>query len=192
MSVLALALIIFAVFYFRGNEKGWGNKEILTTTGNNDNGKNLANTETGGKTASGFGNSQMEKAITDYLLSQKYFSWKTQTDSQNFCVIKKLMPENDLFPLYIWARCGEFSLANGEVKELSGTSLPVKINYPNELSYYDLEKFSCEVPRDGSANGDDIKKIFPEAARERFSANNETANSEIKIIAAGRLKTNSQ
>jgi hypothetical protein len=165
-----------------------------------ENGKTLLNFDfseplavaTSGQTASGFGNSQIEKAITDYLLSQKTFSWQTAEDSKNFCVIKNLLPENELFPLYIWARCGEFILQNDEVKELSGTSLPVKIDYPNELSYYDLNKFSYEIPRDGSANGADIEKIFPSAARKNFSANNEMANMEIKTIAADNLKNSGQ
>jgi len=109
-----------------------------------------------------FANDQVEKAITDYLLTQKYFSWKTTTDSRNFCVIENLNPtEEGLFPLYVWARCGEFVLQNGKLKELSGVSVPAKIDYPNELSFYDLSKFSYEVPRDGSFYSKEIKTIFP-------------------------------
>ena len=110
----------------------------------------------------GFGNNQAEKAITDYLLTQKCFSWKTTTDSRNFCVIENLNPtENGLFPLYVWVRCGEFILQNGKLKELSGKSVPAKIIYPNQLSFYDLDKFSYEVPGNGSLYSKDIKTIFP-------------------------------
>jgi hypothetical protein len=114
------------------------------------------------KKLSSFGNDYIEKSITDYLLTQEYFSWETTADSHNFCVIENLNPtESGLFPLCIWARCGEFVLQDGEPMELSGVSIPVKINYPNHLSFYDLSKFSYEVPRDGSLYSEDIKIIFP-------------------------------
>jgi hypothetical protein len=111
---------------------------------------------------SNFGNNQIEEAITEYLLTQEYFSWKTRDDSHNFCAIENLKPENELFPLYVWAYCGEYIIQDGELKTLSGVSVPTKIDYPNELSFYDLRKFSYEVPGDGSHYAEDIKKIFPE------------------------------
>jgi len=109
-----------------------------------------------------FGNEQLEKAITGYLLTQSSFSWKTRDDSHNFCVIENLKPENELFPLYVWANCGEYVIENGQLITLSGASGPVKINYPNELSFYDVSRFSHEVPGDGSRYTSDIKRIFPE------------------------------
>lgn len=108
-----------------------------------------------------FSNLQVEKAITDYLLTQEKFSWKTTDNSQNFCTIDNLQPEKELFPLYIWVFCGEYSFQNGELKELSGSSGPVKINFPNELSYYNLSKFSHEAPGNGDKYVQDIKQIFP-------------------------------
>lgn len=110
-------------------------------------------------------NDQAEKAIIDYLLTQKYFSWKTTEGSRNFCVIENLNPGNNMFPWYVLARCGEFIMQNGELKEVSGTSVPTKIDYPNELSFFDLSKFSYVVPRDGSQNGKDIETIFSADAR---------------------------
>ena len=112
--------------------------------------------------SSNFGNDQVEKAITNYLLTQKHFSWKTSDNSHNFCVIENLKPENELFPLYVWVYCGEYIIQDGEVKTLSGSSGPAKIDYPNELSFYDLSKFSYEAPGDGSHYAEDIKRIFPE------------------------------
>jgi hypothetical protein len=95
-------------------------------------------------------------------LAQEYFSWKTTTDSRNFCVIENLNPTEDgLFPLYVWVRCGEFVLQNGKLKGLSGKSVPAKINYQNHLSFYDINKMSHEVPRSGSLYSKDIKAIFP-------------------------------
>ncbi|MFA6394226.1 MAG: TspO/MBR family protein [Patescibacteria group bacterium] len=125
------------------------------------------NTGTSGE-AAGFGNEQEEKAIIDYLLTQKYFSWKTKEGSTNFCGVENLRPGENLFPIYVWAYCAEYAVVDGKLQTLSGTSLPIKINYPNELSYYDLSKFSHEAPRDGSYNDDDIKRIFPKDAQERI------------------------
>ena len=138
----------------------------------------------------GFGNDQVEKAITDYLLTQKYFSWKTTTDSRNFCVIENLSPtENGLFPLYVWVCCGEFILQDGKLKELSGLSVPAKIDYQNLLSFYDLNKFSYEVPRDGSLYSKDIKTIFPlNAQKVIFDFDIANLNKKIKLITLSGLK----
>ena len=134
---------------------------------------------------SGFGNAQLEKAVVDYLLTQNYFSWKTSDAGRNFCVAINLSQTDDIFPLYIWARCGEYILESGQVKEISGTSVPVKINYPNELSYYDITKFTYKVPRDGSYNGTDIERIFPAEVRKQFGDLNPDALSlRLKKLAA--------
>ena len=117
---------------------------------------------------SDFGNDQLEQAVTDYLLTQELFSWKTNADSRNFCVIENLNPEDNLFPLYVWVRCGEYIAQDGKLKELSGSSVPARINYPNELSFYDLSRFSYEVPGDGSHYLEDIEKIFPANVQQRI------------------------
>ncbi len=142
-------------------------------------------------TSSGFGHYQVEKAIMDYFLAQKYFSWKTTTDSRNFCVIENLNPTEDgLFPLYVWVRCGEFVAQNGELRELSGSSGPAKINYPNLLSYYDISKMSHEAPRDGSLYPKDIKTIFPLNVQNRIADfDSKNINSRIEAIAVDWLKT---
>jgi len=111
---------------------------------------------------------QMERAITEYLLNQKQFGWKTKDNSQNFCVVESLDPEKELFPLYFWTYCGEYILDGDWVKTLSGSSGPVKIDYPNELSFYNPNRFSYEAPGDGSHYSEDIKIIFPELVQERI------------------------
>lgn len=108
-----------------------------------------------------FANEQVERAITDYLVREKQLSWKTRTDSHSFCTIENLKPEKDLFPLYIWAVCGEYVIEDNKLVNISGSSLPVTINYPNELSFYDPRKFTHEVPRDGSYYTTDVKELFP-------------------------------
>jgi len=139
---------------------------------------------------SGFGNNQVEKSITDYLLTQEYFSWKTTIGSRNFCVIENLNPtEGDLFPLCVWVRCGEFILQNGKLKELSGKSVPAKIDYPNELSFYDLSRFSYEVPGDGSQYSKDIKIIFPLNVQKMiFGFDIDNLNKKIKSVALNDLR----
>ena len=109
--------------------------------------------------------SQLEKVITDYLVSQNQFSWKTKSDSQNLCAIENLL-ENELFPKYVWAYCAEY---NADGKVLSGSSGPVKIDYPNELSFYDVDGFSYEAPGDGSQYSEDIKRIFPQEIQQKIS-----------------------
>ncbi|MCK9438780.1 hypothetical protein M0Q39_01735 [Patescibacteria group bacterium] len=109
-----------------------------------------------------------EQAIERYLLIQKHFSWKNRDDSYNFCTIKNLKPDQELFPLYIWAYCGEYVIENNKLVTVSGSSGPVKIDYPNELSYYDINKFSYEAPGDGADYTKDIKKIFPEDVQRKI------------------------
>jgi hypothetical protein len=114
----------------------------------------------------GFSNSQIGKAIADYLVTQSAFAWHTRQDSHNFCIVENLDPQKELFPLYVWARCGEFAKENGSLREVSGVSLPIKIDYPNELSYYNPALFAYEAPGDGAAYEKDIRKIFPAEIQE--------------------------
>ena len=107
---------------------------------------------------------QLEKAITDYLLTQSQFSWETKANSQKLCVIENLL-EAELFPKYVWAYCVEYDV---DGKILSGSLLPAKIDYPNELSFYDIEGFSYEIPRDGSYYSEDIKRIFPQEIQQKI------------------------
>lgn len=109
--------------------------------------------------------SHQEKAIVDYLLTQEQFAWQTKENSQNICSIENL-GDNSLFPLYVWVYCSEYDIEEGRLEKLSGCSLPIKIDYPNELSFYDLSKFSYEMPRDGSFYSEDVKIIFPESVQQ--------------------------
>jgi hypothetical protein len=105
---------------------------------------------------------QRDKAITEYLLSQKSLAWKTKPESTNFCVFEVLDKEQQLFPISLWVRCGEFEFQNNKTSELSGISAPILIDYPNELSYFNPQLFSHKLPRDGSLYLQDVKTIFPE------------------------------
>lgn len=119
-------------------------------------------------TTNNFGNDQIEKAIARYLLTEKHFSWKNRDDSHSFCTIENLKPDKELFPLYVWAYCGEYIIEDNKLKTVSGSSGPAKIDYPNELSYYDLSKFFYEAPGDGSNYSKDIKTIFPEDVQQKI------------------------
>lgn len=154
----ALIIIVFAFFYCKNlknidlnNFETYPDENLIT---------------------SNFGNDQIEKAIVNYLLTEKNFSWKNREDSHVFCTIKNLKPEKELFPFYIWACCGEYIIENNELKTISGSSLPAKIDYPNELSYYDLNKFSYEVPGDGADYTKDIKRIFPQDVQQKIFDHN--------------------
>lgn len=133
-------------------------------------------------------NKALDEAVTNFLLSKQDFSWKTEEGSTNFCVFQNLYPEKELFPIYIWIRCGEFKMVEGELKELSGMASPVKIDYPNELSYYDIEKFSYEKPGDGSLYDKDMKRIFPEEIWPRMSFDLTALNNRILEAASQALK----
>lgn len=76
---------------------------------------------------------------------------------------------------------------SGELKELSGASLPIKIDYPNELSYYDLAKFSFEAPGDGSLYDKDVKRIFPESIWPRLNFDSVPLNQKIMEVAKEAL-----
>lgn len=112
--------------------------------------------------------SSRDLAIEKYLLSQKDFSWQTEIGSRNACVFENLEKEDVLFPLFLWVYCQEFNLENGKVKKLSGTSGPIVLDYPNELSFFDLEEFTHQKPRDGSHYGEDIKILFSTEAQENI------------------------
>jgi len=135
-----------------------------------------------------FGNDQIEKAITNYLLTQRRFSWKIRDNSHNFCAVENLKPDNELFPLYVWAYCGEYVIQDGELKTLSGLSGPVKIDYPNELSFYNLSRFSYEAPGDGSHYSEDVRRIFPEDTWQHiFDFNRENIIKKIESIAFSNI-----
>lgn len=114
-------------------------------------------------------NAQMERALTEYLLRQKQFSWKTREDSFGVCGVENLEPENQLFPLSVWVYCGEYIVRDGVFESVSGSSGPVKIDYPNELSYFNPTRLSHEAPRDGALYADDIKRLFSPTVQERIA-----------------------
>ncbi len=153
LIILIAILLIWASFYFVKQNKN--PEEIIPPPS---------------ETVSTFGNDQLEEALVAYLLTQEQFSWKIEDQSINVCAVENLEPENQLFPLSVWVYCGEYLLEDGKLKTVSGSSLPAKINYPNELSFYDLNKFSYEAPRDGSFNSGDIKRIFSPEAQQNISS----------------------
>ena len=123
-----------------------------------------------GLASDGFANDQIEQAIARYLESEDRFAWKNSKDSHSLCVIENLLPEQELFPLSIWAYCGEYVIEDGALVLVSGSSGPALINYPNELSYYRLQEFSYQAPGDGANYARDIQNIFSTEAQARISA----------------------
>jgi hypothetical protein len=181
ISILILILVILILsgavdFYFWNTHKQ--NKLI------NQQNEELKNSSI--KTSI-LGNYSLDEAVTEFLLSKQQFNWKTEEGSTNFCVFQNLNPESELFPIYIWIRCGEFKVVSQELKEFSGTSLPIKINYPNELSHYDIAKFSFDAPRDGSFYDKDVKIIFPENIWPRLIFDSTSLNQRILEVARESL-----
>lgn len=119
--------------------------------------------------SSGFNNEYLASSLERYFLNQEQFSWQTKEGSWRHCTIKNLEPENELFPFSVWVYCGEYFLEDAKWRELSGSSGPVKVDYPNELSYYNPSQFSHLVPRDGSYYSEDIKSIFSEEAQKSLA-----------------------
>jgi hypothetical protein len=131
------------------------------------------------------GNYAMDQAVTEFLLSLI----DAREGGSGFCVFENLYPEKELFPIYVWARCGEFKAVSAELKEYSGFSIPIKIDYPNELSYYDQSRFSYEIPRDGSYYSQDIKEIFPEEIWPALNFDVTDLNEKIERIASRSVGT---
>jgi len=126
------------------------------------------------------GNEQLDRAALDFILSRKELSWQTETGSKNFCIFQNLAPERKLFPFYLWVRCGEYKMEGGQLRELSGTSVPIKLDYPNEQSSYDLGKFSLSIPGDGSLYDKDVKRIFPPEIWDRLHFESGPLNERVR------------
>lgn len=110
--------------------------------------------------SSGFSDEQLKLALENYFLNQLNFSWKTDKNSWRYCTVKNLEDSNQIFPFDVWVYCGEYILENGSWQELSASSGPVKIDYPNDLTYFDFSRFSYKQPRNGTYYSEDIKNIF--------------------------------
>jgi hypothetical protein len=120
-------------------------------------------------TENGFGNEYVEESIVAYLLTQKDFSWKTVEDGKNFCTAGFLgSSEGGLFPLYVWTLCKEYTYRSGQLQERSGVSVPAQIDYPNEMSHYDVRWFIHAAAKDGSAYAASVKELFPPELQEKI------------------------
>lgn len=123
----------------------------------------------------GFTNDRKVLAISEYLASQQEFVTKTHDSSHVFCSIQNLDSEETLFPVYIWAYCSEYTLENGELQIHSGTSLPVRVSYPNELSYFNVSQFTHTAPRDGALFARDVQELFPKHIQDAIAKFDSTA-----------------
>ncbi|HPN67254.1 MAG TPA: hypothetical protein PLZ62_01210 [bacterium] len=130
------------------------------------------------------GNEQVDVAVREYLQSQEDFCWQTVEGSKKICLFEKL-DSDELFPHYLWVRCGEFVKNGEEVEEKSGSSLPAEISYPNELSFFDIHQFAHRIPRDGSLYSEDIKNIFPVELQDKVLQYDATVINE-KILATAK------
>ena len=130
--------------------------------------------------------SPRDEAIINYLLNQREFAWQTNENSKNECIFENLGNKDDLFPLSIWILCNEYKIENNKVLILSGISMPILIDYPNELSYFSTDKFTHEAPENGTLYGKSIKEIFPKNIQNKIlnydNYNNINAAFENKVL----------
>ncbi|MFH0845991.1 MAG: hypothetical protein V1851_01150 [Patescibacteria group bacterium] len=127
-------------------------------------------------------NPQLKKTIEDYLVTLDDLAWQTEDETSNICVFENLDSDNELFPLSLWVYCVEYRIdESGEIEKFSGVSLPLLLDYPNELSFYDLEKFTFKIPRDGAFYGADIREIFSENIQEKILSHNSVEILETKL-----------
>jgi hypothetical protein len=173
LIIVALAILVAGVFYFLFLELVFAPRQNISPEA----------------LPSSFKDSHQKQAIEDYLVLQEEFVWNTREDTWIFCSVENLQPENELFPFYVWAFCGEYTLENGQIKSISGSSLPAKINYANELSFYDFSRFSFEIPGDGSNYTTDIKRIFPNDTQEKIFGFNASHLAENNKITASKAIT---
>lgn len=108
------------------------------------------------------GTDQIDQSVKEYLITQTDLVWQTSDKmSHPVCVFDDLASEEQLFPHYLWIYCLEWVWQNNEWEYQSGSSLPIKLTYPNELSFFDLTRFSHETPVDGAGYEASLKEIFP-------------------------------
>ena len=108
--------------------------------------------------------SDRDKAIEEYLLSQRRFSWEDEPFTKRVCLFENIWNKDDIFPLSLRVICSWYR--NGE--ETSWISIPVLLDYPNELSYYDINKFTNSIPFDWNWYSPSIKNIFPKEVQEKI------------------------
>ncbi|MBU4536504.1 hypothetical protein KJ603_00505 [Patescibacteria group bacterium] len=108
-------------------------------------------------------NPSLIETLENYLITLPELAWQTKEGSSNICVFENLDLENELFPLSLWVYCSEYRISEtGEIEKLSGASVPLLLDYPNELSFYNPEQFTYKIPRDGVLFSKDVKEMFSE------------------------------
>lgn len=119
--------------------------------------------------STGFKNKQLEMSLQRYFINQEDFSKQSKADSWRHCTIKNLENDNELFPYSIWIYCGEYIYEDNSWQQLSEFSGPVKVDYPNELSYFNPSQFEYEAPAVGSYYSENIKEIFSLEAQQNLT-----------------------
>jgi len=127
----------------------------------------------------------LKSAIEEYLLSQNEFAWSTEADGKTMCVFAHLTREREISPYEVWVRCSEFVWRDGEIQEASGISIPAKLTYPDNPSFFTAENFTHEIPKDGSDYGPDIERIFSQESRELISEHHDRMLVDLNFALAG-------
>lgn len=111
-----------------------------------------------------FENAELEKSVTDYLLTQEDLVWQVNKNSKKFCAIQNLERENEKSPLYVYAECEEYTFESGRLVPHSGFSSPMIITYPDGNKPDSPVAFSYEIALVDTYREENIK-LFPISTR---------------------------
>lgn len=101
-----------------------------------------------------------QEALHDLILKKNYNEKRGQNTAFEEHTVFGSEEKNGVYTYYLWVTYEEYSVKNGYLEMVCGSSGPVKI----QMELHDEEGFVCEsyeVPRDGSYYDDDIRKMVP-------------------------------
>lgn len=111
----------------------------------------------------------LQHSITSYLVEQVGISG---FDGEIFCAFDYLESARETDQeIYIWALCQEYYLEGTSLREGSGISLPVALQTHRVDGQTEI--IGCQIPRDGSYYGSDVKEIFPPSSWSKILPNDE-------------------
>jgi len=112
---------------------------------------------------------KIEIAIKEYLIEEKeeikYDNEKSFVSMKVFLIEEKRSKK--IYNVYAWVLQKNYYLENGEIIEISGSSIPHK--FVVELINDEYVVTESKIPRDGSLYVDDMKNIFPISVRREIN-----------------------
>lgn len=106
--------------------------------------------------------SEIEKAIKDYLVGKRDNEYKCYENEKTFVSMKIYSIEEKskkLYNIYAWVLEEQYYLETNEIKLDTGSSIPCKFVIENIDGKFTVK--DTKIPRDGNYYVKDIKRIFP-------------------------------